>query len=124
MKLQITIEGKAYAVDVEILEDEETAPERDYTPQPAAAAHNELPANSFGGAWDAGAKVCRSPVMAIVIKVNVTPGQAVKAGDLLMVLEAMKMETNISAPRAATVKSVHAAPGNAVKVDQVLVEFE
>ena len=124
LKLQITIEGKAYAVDVEILEDEESAPAADGLPLRTAAAQNDLHANSDGGAWDSDRKVCRSPVMGIAIKVNAKPGQAVEAGELLMVLEAMKMETNITAPRAATLKSVHVAPGNAVKVNQVLVEFE
>ena len=62
--------------------------------------------------------------MGLVIKVNVEPGQAVEAGEVLMVLEAMKMETNMTAPRAGTVKSVHVKPGDPVKVDQLLVEFE
>ena len=42
----------------------------------------------------------------------------------MLVLEAMKMETNVTAPRAGTVKSVHVAQGDPVKVNQVLVEFE
>ena len=66
----------------------------------------------------------RSPVMGLVIKVNVEPGQAVEAGALMLVLEAMKMETKVTAPRAATVKSVHVKPGDPVKVNQLLVEFE
>ena len=43
-------------------------------------------------------KVCRSPVAGVVIKVSVEPGQAMQANDLMMVLEAMKMETNVTAP--------------------------
>jgi len=124
LKLQITIDGKAYAVDVEILEDEVSPPAPGYAPKSTATTHNGLHANSNGDAWDADVKVCRSPVMGIAIKVNVQSGQAVEAGELLMVLEAMKMETNITAPRAATVKNMHVAPGDAVKVNQVLVEFE
>ena len=49
-------------------------------------------------------KVCRSPVAGVVIKVNVEPGQAIQANDLMMVLEAMKMETNVTAPVAGKVK--------------------
>jgi methylmalonyl-CoA carboxyltransferase small subunit len=69
-------------------------------------------------------KVCRSPVAGVVIKVNVEPGQAIQANDLMMVLEAMKMETNVTAPVAGKVKSVKVAQGDAVKVNQVVVEFE
>ena len=60
----------------------------------------------------------------VVIKVNVEPGQAIQANDLMMVLEAMKMETNVTAPVAGKVKSVKVAQGDAVKVNQVVVEFE
>ncbi len=69
-------------------------------------------------------KLCRSPVTGIVIKVNVAPGQTIQANDLLMVLEAMKMETNVTARRAGTVKNVRVAQGDSVKLNQVVVEFE
>jgi methylmalonyl-CoA carboxyltransferase small subunit len=69
-------------------------------------------------------KLCRSPVTGVVIKVNVEPGQAIKANDLIMVLEAMKMETNITAPCAGTVKNVRVEQGGSVKLNQVVVEFE
>lgn len=121
MKLQITIDGKAYAVDVEVLEDEESAPASGHSPYHAAVGgHTQIP----GGAWDAEARVCRSPVMGLVIKVNVEPGQTVAEGALILVLEAMKMETHITAPHAGTVKSVQVKPGDPVKMNQVLVEFE
>lgn len=123
MKLQITIDGKAYAVDVEILEDEESQVPRGYAPQHkmhAAGAQTQYQ----GGSWDADAKVCRSPVMGLVIKVNVEPGQPVETNELIMVLESMKMETNITATRPGKVKSVHVAASDSVKMDQILVEFE
>jgi len=116
LKLQITIDGKTYEVDVEVLEEDES-------PQiPSHTHHRAMPA--AGGAWDAEERVCRSPVMGLVIKVSVQPGQAIESGEQLMILEAMKMETNVTAPRAATVKSVHVAQGDSVKVDQVLIELE
>jgi biotin carboxyl carrier protein len=59
-----------------------------------------------------------------VIRVSVEPGQAVLADDTMMVLEAMKMETNVAAPIAGTVKNVRVAAGDSVKVNQVIVEFE
>ncbi len=123
MKLQITIDGKAYEVDVEVLEEEESPPAPSYVPYRATHTSAER-AQSYGGMWDAHGKVCHSPVTGLVIEVNVQPGQTVEAGELIVVLEAMKMETNVTAPHAGIVKSVHVAPGDSVKMNQVLVECE
>ena len=56
-----------------------------------------------------------------ILKVNVTAGQAVKEGDLLCVLEAMKMENEILAPKAGTVTQVIAAKGASVNTGDALV---
>ena len=69
-------------------------------------------------------KECRSPVTGMVISIEATPGQAVEANQVVMVLESMKMEMQITAPQAAVVKSVLVIPGSSVKVNQLLVEFE
>ena len=69
-------------------------------------------------------KECRSPVTGMVIRVDVEPGQAVEPNEVVMVLESMKMEMQITAPQAAQVKSVLVIPGSSVKVNQLLVEFE
>ncbi|MGO8934664.1 MAG: biotin/lipoyl-containing protein [Terracidiphilus sp.] len=128
MKLQITIDGKAYEVEVEVLEDEESAPAPNFASHHAAHANNSHAAGAHAqdqsAAWDGEGRICRSPVMGLVIKVNARPGQAVEAGELVLVLEAMKMETNLTAPRAAIVKSVHVAVGDPVKLNQVLLELE
>ncbi|MFZ0338740.1 MAG: biotin/lipoyl-containing protein [Terracidiphilus sp.] len=124
MKLQITIDGKAYAVDVELLEDEESQQTPDDSPQHAAHDVVSGHAPNPGGTWDTDEKLCTSPVMGLVINVNVEPGQVVESGALMLVLEAMKMETKVTAPCAATVKSVHVKQGDPVKVGQLLVEFE
>ncbi len=123
MKLQITIDGKAYEVDVEVLEEEESLPAPSYVPYRAMHTGAER-AQSYGGMWDAHGKACHSPVTGLVIEVNARPGQTVEEGQLIVVLEAMKMETNVTAPHAATVKSVHVAPGDSVKMNQILVECE
>ncbi len=128
MKLRITIAGNIYEADVEVLEEDESdsseAPYASVTPiVPNATSY--AAASSNGGAHaDADPKACTSPVTGLVIKVNVEAGQAVEAGEQLMVLESMKMETRIMAPYAGRVKHVHVVPGNSVKAGQMLAELE
>ncbi len=131
MKLQVGIDGKTYEVEVEVLEDDAMTRPSNYAPQhPLPAAVNAPPAARMSAPAPVAAevagedKLCRSPVTGVVIKVDVMPGVTVQANDLLMVLEAMKMETNVAAHGAGKVKSVRVAQGDAVKVGQVLVEFE
>ena len=129
MKLRITIEGKTYEAEVEILEDEESEhPYVPYTPAPVSYTPPPIslppvPAAVIDAGVDGG-KVCRSPVTGLVIQVNVDPGQHVQSNEVLMVLEAMKMENQVTATHAGTVKSVNVVPGSSVKVHQVLLEFE
>jgi len=131
LKLQIGIDGKSYEVDVEVLEDDASPRQPGYAPrQPQAAAATAAPTVSTPAAAASVAesasedKLLRSPVTGIVIKVNVEPGQAVKANDLVVVLEAMKMETNVTAQGAGKVKNVRVKVGDSVKSGQVIVEFE
>ena len=58
-----------------------------------------------------------------VFKVLVQDGDTVEAGQTILVLEAMKMETDISAPRAGTIASVHVAEGDAVDVGDTLISL-
>jgi len=59
-----------------------------------------------------------------VVRVEVKPGQSLEANDLMVVLEAMKMETNVTAPIAGQVKAVNVSSRDAVKMNEILVEFE
>ena len=130
MKLQIGIDGKTYEVEVEVLEDDAIQRHPNYGPYPvvpstvsaAAPAPRTEPATAEENVNEE--KLCRSPVAGVVIKVNVTAGQSIQANDLIVVLEAMKMETNVTAPGTGKVKTVRVAQGDAVKVNQVVVEFE
>jgi methylmalonyl-CoA carboxyltransferase small subunit len=123
VKLRITIAGKAYEVEVEVLEDEESAlpHEPAFVPAPSVAIFGVA---ETAGSREVGDRVCRSPVTGLVIHVDVAAGQAVEEGQLLMVLESMKMETQVTAPCAGVVARVHVAAGDSVKAGQVLVEFE
>jgi pyruvate carboxylase len=65
-----------------------------------------------------------APMPGVVASVAVQPGQAVKTGDMLLTIEAMKMETGIHAERDAVVKAVHVQPGGQIDAKDLLVEFE
>jgi methylmalonyl-CoA carboxyltransferase small subunit len=130
LKLQIGIDGKSYEVEVEITEDD-TAPKPHYIPAQSATVVAGAPITAAAGgpvmAPETVAdetKVCRSPIAGMVTRVNVQPGQQIQPNDLLLVLEAMKMETNVTSPVAGKVKDVRVAQGDGVQLNQVLVEFE
>jgi biotin carboxyl carrier protein len=117
VKLKITIDGKSYEADVEILEDDEAAPIPSYPPIPLAAP--PLPSDECFSD-----DACLSPVMGLVIRINVKLGQKVKEGEIVAVVESMKMENNLSAPRDANVKAIKVKPGDSVKIGQCLIEFD
>lgn len=127
MKLKITVDSKTYEVEVEAVDPVAPAqPPRGYTVQSAPV---RVPgASSVEAAAPAGPvneeKVCRSPVAGIVVRVVAQAGQAIQVGDVLLVLEAMKMETNITAPFKGKVSAVKAVAGDGVQVGQVVVELE
>ena len=65
----------------------------------------------------------KAPIPGLVIKILVSPGQAVTEGDTLLLLEAMKMENEIRAPRNGTIHDVRVGPGTQVAMGQVLVSL-
>lgn len=65
-----------------------------------------------------------SPMPGLLVSVQVTPGQSVKAGEVLAVIEAMKMENSMYAERDVVIAKVLAEPGNTLEVDQTILEFE
>jgi methylmalonyl-CoA carboxyltransferase small subunit len=130
VKLQIGINGKSYEVDIEVLEDDAAPRQPNYGPYTAVPATVQSAAPAVRPQSQAAEenvdeqKVSRSPVAGVVIKVNVHAGEEIQDGDLIMVLEAMKMETNVTAAVAGKVRKVRVAEGDAVKVDQIVVELE
>ena len=130
MKLQISIDGKSYQVEVEVAEEDYPLQTQDNRPAPAAATIQSTvlrtppkPGSSLNPDLNEG-KLCRSPLAGIVVRVPVVAGQQLQVNDLMVMLEAMKMESAVNAPVAGKLKSVHVAPGDSVKAYQVLVEFE
>jgi methylmalonyl-CoA carboxyltransferase small subunit len=124
MKLNIKIGDKTYEVDVEAAEPEAPAAVPlnvgGLNIAPAAVPVSPLAASRAENEE----KVCRSPVSGIVVRVAAQVGQSLQAGDILLVLEAMKMETNITAPSAGRVATIRVNQGDSVQAGQVVVEFE
>jgi methylmalonyl-CoA carboxyltransferase small subunit len=132
LKLKLTVDGKSYEVEVEVFEPEPAHPA--YIPPlgqarvpaavPASAPAAPAPAGGSGAVVADETKVCRSPFAGVVSRVSVQPGQAIQVNDVLLVLEAMKMETVITAPLTGKVARIEANVGDAVQQGQVLVVFE
>ena len=79
---------------------------------------------TMGKAEPGNEKHIGAPMPGVVASVGATVGQKVRAGDLLLTIEAMKMETGIHAERDAVVKAVHVQPGGQIDAKDLLVEFE
>ena len=116
--LRITVNGTAYDVQVEELGSSSapaSAPAAAPTAAPAPATKPAAPAGA------AGSVVVKAPMPGTVVNVVVSAGQAVKAGDDLVFIEAMKMETPVKAPQDGTVATVDVAKGESVDSGKVLV---
>ena len=132
MKLLITVQGIRYEVDVEVIDDSIQKPAIESL-HATPSAHRHVPVTPApqppGRAAPtpspaAGDAQVTSPIAGNVSAVEVKPGQSVKTNDVLIILEAMKMETPIKSPRDAVVKSISVAAGDAVTAGQTLIEFE
>ena len=106
----ITVNGNVYDVTVEEGTGS-TAGEAKAAPKAAAPAGAQ------------GAVKVNAPMPGKILKVNVNAGTAVKKGDVLLVLEAMKMENEICAPQDGTVATVECAAGDSVESGKVLVSM-
>ena len=116
----ITVNGVAYSVSVE-----ETA--AGAAPVAAAPAAPKAPAAPAAAGGDmggmAGAVSVKAPMPGNILDVKVAAGASVKAGDVLVILEAMKMENEIVAPQDGTVASVNVHKGDTVNSGDVLVSM-
>jgi glutaconyl-CoA decarboxylase len=133
-KLALTVNAKTYEVEVEevtgvpareaaetprpVPAASKTAAPKPASPAPAAAPTAPAPAAKAGG------ELITAPVAGTVMDIKTTPGAAVKRGEILLLLEAMKMENEIVAPRDGTVKSVLTSKGAAVDTGAPLIEIQ
>ena len=123
-KFQIVVNGTSYIVDVEELAAGQTPAPVAAAPAPVAAPKAApAAAPKAAAAAPAGAEAIKSPMPGTINAVNVTAGQAVKKGDVLCILEAMKMENEIKAPRDGVVASVNVSKGATVNTGDVLLSL-
>ena len=130
MKYKVTLNGRTYEVEVEagkaMLIDEYAAV-APVAPVAAPAAVAAAPvaaapaAPAAGGVTVSGGETVAAPMPGNILKVAVTAGQSVKEGDLLVVLEAMKMENEIFAPKSGTVAQVLVSKGSTVDTGATMV---
>ena len=125
MKYKVTLNNRTYEVEVEagqamlVDEYEAYAPAPAAAPAPAPAASAAAPA-AASPALAAG-EVVKSPMPGNILKINVTVGQKINEGDTLLVLEAMKMENEVAAPRSGTVAQIIVSKGAVVETGAPLV---
>lgn len=130
-QFNITVNGKTYQVEVEEVGGDTVpvsvsrpaapqAPRPVPVPQPIQASQ-PAPATSVPKDIPAGGIVVNAPMPGTILDIRVTEGRAVKTGEVLMILEAMKMENEIMAPHDGTVASIHIAKGASVNSGDVLV---
>ena len=125
MKYTIALNGRNYEVEVELAQAMTMETYRSFMPAApvaAPAASAAAPAAAPAAPVVSGnGEAVTAPMPGTILKVNVTQGQAVKEGDVLCVLEAMKMENDIIAPKSGTVTQVVVTKGSAVDTGAALV---
>lgn len=124
MKYRITLNDRVYEVEVEkgeamlLSEYEAQAPA---APAPAAAPGSSAIAAPKAPAENQNGEPVKAPMPGNVLKILVSEGQKVKEGDVVMVIEAMKMENEITAIKAGTVSKISVSKGQMVETGTVLL---
>ncbi|WP_054742948.1 biotin/lipoyl-containing protein [Cellulosilyticum ruminicola] len=117
-KFQVTVNGNTYEVEVEELGGA-------FTPVAAPVAAPKAPVAApkapVAPVATAGSTKVVAPMPGKIVDVKVSVGQSVKEGEVVAILEAMKMENEVVAPSAGTVASVNVTAGNAVETNDVIV---
>lgn len=123
-KFSVTVNGTVYDVEVNEVKAGGAAPAPAAAPAPKAVpapAPAAAPAPKAAAPVAAGATTVKAPMPGKILSVAVSAGQAVKKGDLLLVLEAMKMQNEIYAPQDATVSEVRVSANQTVATGEDMV---
>ena len=124
-KYRITVEGKTYEMDVELIgANGAVQPVAKAAPAPAVSAPAAAPAPVQAKPAAASTGAVIAPMPGTILKVVKAEGDAVKAGEVVLVLEAMKMENEITAPADGTIASLSLAAGNTVAGGDLLFEVK
>jgi biotin carboxyl carrier protein len=130
-KLRVTVDGKSYEVSVEVPDDfaasapvPPPAPSvQAPAPPPPSPSPAAPPPSVSAGPTTAGPGEVRSPLAGRIIAINVQLGQDVKEGDHVLTVEAMKMNTAVTAPKAGKVAEILTTVGSAVDEGQILLRI-
>lgn len=117
-RFHVTVNGVTYDVAVEEVGGAAVAPAAPVATPAAPAAPTAAPAPAAG---TAGATAVKAPLQGTVMKVPVKPGDTVKKGAPVCVIEALKMENDVPAPVDGIVATVNVKSGDSVKTDEVLL---
>ena len=125
MVYRITLKGRTYEVEVEagkaMLLDEYEAIVPTAAPAAPVVSPEAAPAGVAAPAVTGSGDAVKAPMPGNILKVNVAAGQAVKEGEILCILEAMKMENEIVSPKAGTVTKVFVSKGSTVDTGAPLI---
>lgn len=120
MKYQVSLNGKQFEVEVEKGSVSAVLTGAAPAPAPAAAAPAAPAPTAAPAAAPAGGETVAAPMPGTILDIRCTAGQAVKGGDVLFILEAMKMENEICAPHDGTVGTVCVQKGASVQTGAAL----
>ncbi|MCY0897954.1 MAG: biotin/lipoyl-binding protein [Firmicutes bacterium] len=118
-RFRVTVNGKVYEVEAEELTGAVTVPDHRPEPLSSTPTASEVPPAPSRAAGTG--TTIEAPLPGLVLEVKVAEGQAVASGQVLIILEAMKMENEITAPEAGVVQSVRVAKGDSVAQGDILV---
>jgi biotin carboxyl carrier protein len=132
-KFNVTVNGKSYAVEVEevgasqgsftyvpvqpspAVQAPAAAPQAAPSPAPKATPASKAPSGEVSG------ELMTAPMPGTVLDIRVTEGQTIKAGDIVLILEAMKMENEIVSPKDGVVNKIHTSKSTTVSTGDPLV---
>lgn len=120
-KYRVNVNGTQYDITLEVLEDDAVMTTAPVSPKAEAAPAPATAAPVAAAKVPAGAQSINAPMPGTILSVNVKAGQAVKRGDVLLILEAMKMENEIMVPCDGTVGTVNVNKGQSVKTGELML---